>query len=281
MSPLRVSRPSMTMPSVVVMPTRRPMSLRMWAIIRTVVVLPLVPVTPMIGMRAFEPTGNSRSMTGLATYCGSPSVGLVCIRNPGAALTSTMAPPCSRMGTPMSGTTMSMPAMSRPTTCAAVSAISMFSGWVSIVRSMAVPPVDMLPVSASWTRVPASGTESSVKPCFAMSSRAASSSLIRVSTFSWPKPRRGSLFSMSTSSRTVCVPSASTPAGTRSAMATIRPPMISARWSAPWTYVSTTTSPPRLSRSATGNAFRTSSSERRSRQTPRPWLPSSGLTTTG
>ena len=41
----------MTMPSVVVMPTRRPMSLRMWAIIRTVVVLPLVPVTPTIGMR--------------------------------------------------------------------------------------------------------------------------------------------------------------------------------------------------------------------------------------
>ena len=55
MSPFRISRPSMTMPSVVVMPTRRPMSLRMWAIIRTVVVLPLVPVTPMIGMRASEP----------------------------------------------------------------------------------------------------------------------------------------------------------------------------------------------------------------------------------
>ena len=35
----------MTMPSVVVMPTRRPISLRMWAIMRTVVVLPLVPVT--------------------------------------------------------------------------------------------------------------------------------------------------------------------------------------------------------------------------------------------
>ena len=41
----------MTMPSVVVMPTRRPMSLRMWAIMRTVVVLPLVPVTARIGMR--------------------------------------------------------------------------------------------------------------------------------------------------------------------------------------------------------------------------------------
>ena len=59
MSPFRMSRPSMTMPSVVVMPTRRPMSLRMWAIMRTVVVLPLVPVTAMIGMRASGPAGRA------------------------------------------------------------------------------------------------------------------------------------------------------------------------------------------------------------------------------
>src|SRR3989337_1139585 len=52
MSPRLMSRPSMTMPSVVVMPTRRPMSLRMWAIMRTVVVLPFVPGTATIGMRA-------------------------------------------------------------------------------------------------------------------------------------------------------------------------------------------------------------------------------------
>ena len=52
MSPFLMSRPSTTMPSVEVIPTRRPMSLRMWAIIRTVVVLPFVPVTAMIGMRA-------------------------------------------------------------------------------------------------------------------------------------------------------------------------------------------------------------------------------------
>ena len=62
MSPFLMSRPSMTMPSVEVIPTRRPMSLRMWAIIRTVVVLPLVPVTATIGMRAGAPGGNSRSM---------------------------------------------------------------------------------------------------------------------------------------------------------------------------------------------------------------------------
>ena len=136
----------------------------MWAIIRTVVVLPLVPVTARIGMRAGVPGGNSRSMTGLATYCGSPSVGWVCIRKPGAALTSTIAPPVSRTGVAMSGQMKSMPAMSRPTTRAAVSAISMLSGWASIVRSIEVPPVDMLPVSASFTNAPVSGTLSSVKP---------------------------------------------------------------------------------------------------------------------
>ncbi len=37
--------------------------------------MPLVPVTAMIGIRAAEPGGKSPSMTGRATYCGSPSVG--------------------------------------------------------------------------------------------------------------------------------------------------------------------------------------------------------------
>ena len=215
----------MTMPSVEVIPTRRPISLRMWAIIRTVVVFPFVPVTAMIGMRADDPAGNSESMTGRATYCGSPSVGWVCIRKPGAALTSTMAPPVSRTGVAMSGQMKSMPATSRPTICAAVSAISTLSGCASIVRSIEVPPVDMLPVSASLTRVPSGRTSSSAKPWSRTSASAASSTLIRVSTFSWPIPRRGSLLAMSTSSRTVCSPSPVTDAGTRSAMAATLPPM--------------------------------------------------------
>ena len=41
----------MTTPSVEVMPTLRPMPLKMWEIIREVVVLPLVPVTATIGIR--------------------------------------------------------------------------------------------------------------------------------------------------------------------------------------------------------------------------------------
>jgi hypothetical protein len=160
MSPFLISRPSTTMPSVEVIPTRRPMSFRMWLIMRTVVVFPFVPVTAMIGIRAGEPGGKSSSMTGRATYCGSPSVGWVCIRKPGAALTSTMPPPVSRTGVAMSGQMKSIPATSRPTTWAAVSAISTLSGWASIVLSIEVPPVDMLPVSASLTQAPSGGTSS-------------------------------------------------------------------------------------------------------------------------
>ena len=129
MSPFLIIRPSMTIPSVEVIPTRRPISLRMWAIIRTVVVLPFVPVTATIGMRAGVPDGKRPSITGRATYCGSPSVGWVCIRKPGAALTSTIAPPVSRTGVAMSGQMKSMPATSRPMIRAAVSAISTLSGW--------------------------------------------------------------------------------------------------------------------------------------------------------
>ena len=58
-----------------------------------------------------------------------------------------------------------MPATSRPTTRAASSAISTLSGCASKVRSMEMPPVDMLPVSVSLTIVPAGGTSSMPKPC--------------------------------------------------------------------------------------------------------------------
>ena len=86
-----------------VIPTLRPMPLKMWPIIRLVVVLPFVPVTATIGIRLGVPGGNSMSTTGLATNCGSPMVGWVCIRKPGAALTSQIAPPVSRTGWVMSG----------------------------------------------------------------------------------------------------------------------------------------------------------------------------------
>ena len=217
------------MPSVVVSPTRRPASLRMCAIIRAVVVFPFVPVTATIGTRLGAPRGKSSSITGRATSRGCPSVGWVCMRKPGAALTSTIAPPVSRTGVAMSGQMKSMPATSRPTMRAAVSAISILSGWASVVRSIDVPPVDMLPVSASLIQAPAGGTASSSKPWARTRSSAASSTRILVSTLSWPMPRRGSLLAMSTSWRTVCSPSPVTLAGTRSATAASLPPRTSTR----------------------------------------------------
>src|SRR6266511_1167712 len=199
------SRSSMRMPSVVVSPTWRPIPLKMWAIIRAVVVLPLVPVTATIGMRLGVPGGKRRSTTGLATYCGSPMVGWVCMRKPGAALTSTIHPPTSRTGSAMSGVMKSIPATSRPTTLAASSAISTLSGWASSVRSLEMPPVDMLPVRVSLTVAPFGGTSSSSNPWARTSSTASSSTRMRVRTFSWPTPLRGSALVSSTSWATVMV----------------------------------------------------------------------------
>ena len=152
------------MPSVDVIPTLRPMPLKTWLIIRAVVVFPFVPVTATIGIRLVAPGGNSMSTTGLAMYCGSPIVGFVCIRKPGAAFTSQIAPPVSRTGWVMSGQMKSMPAMSSPIIRAASSAISTFSGCASQVRSIEMPPVDMLPVSVSFTITSSGGTSSSSKP---------------------------------------------------------------------------------------------------------------------
>ena len=70
-----------------------PAILKMWAVMRATVVLPLVPVIEVIGMRDGVPGGKSMSITGPATSRGVPSLGATCMRNPGAALTSQMAPP--------------------------------------------------------------------------------------------------------------------------------------------------------------------------------------------
>ena len=94
---------------------------------------------------------------------------------------------------------------------------------------MEMPPVDMLPVRASLTISPSGGTSVISKPWSRTSVTAASSTLIRVSTFSWPTPRRGSALAVSTRSSTVLVPSPVTDAGTRSAIAAIRPSMIRQR----------------------------------------------------
>src|SRR5258708_29688171 len=63
------------MPSVVPRPTVYPASFMIWASMREVVVLPLVPVMLAMGMVLGAPGGNSMSMIGPATSLGVPSLG--------------------------------------------------------------------------------------------------------------------------------------------------------------------------------------------------------------
>ena len=76
---------------------------------------------------------------------------------------------------------------------------------------------------------PSGGTSVISKPCSRTSSSAASLTVIRVSTFSCPTPRRGSALVRSTSCSTVLVPSPVTEAGWRSAIAATRPSMMRQR----------------------------------------------------
>jgi hypothetical protein len=77
------------------MPVRRPpLAVSRWAIRRTVVVLPLVPVTATTGMRPSSPSSNMEEMIASPTARPLPKDGDRCMRRPGAALTSTMPPFC-------------------------------------------------------------------------------------------------------------------------------------------------------------------------------------------
>ena len=201
MSPFRISRPSMTMPSVVVMPTRRPISFRMWAIIRTVVVLPLVPVTPMIGMRALAPGGKSRSMTGLATYCGSPSVGWVCMRKPGRGvdLDDRAALLAHRDGDvghdEVDAGDIEADHLGRRLGDLDVVGVGLDGCGRSRCRRSTC-----CRSRRAGRACPSGGTSSSAEALLRdQLLGAAASTLMRVSTFSWPMPRRGSAFSISTS----------------------------------------------------------------------------------
>ena len=95
---------------------------------RAVVVLPFVPVIAAIGIRDGVPGGNSMSMTGPATSRGVPSLGATCIRNPGPALTSQIAPPVSRYDFVMSLVRKSTPPTSSPIALIVRIAMSRLSG---------------------------------------------------------------------------------------------------------------------------------------------------------
>jgi len=128
MSPATVRWPSMYTPSVDVSPTWWPANFWIWASIRAVVVFPFVPVTAAIGIRLGVPGGNSMSITAPPTSRGRPSLGAMCIRNPGAAFISQMAPPTSLYDSVTSLLRKSTPPTSRPMAFTARTAISMLSG---------------------------------------------------------------------------------------------------------------------------------------------------------
>ena len=64
--------------------------------IRAQVVLPLVPVSAAIGTRERLPGGKSWSMIFAADIARFALGGAICMRRPGPALISQMAPPVSR-----------------------------------------------------------------------------------------------------------------------------------------------------------------------------------------
>ena len=175
--------------------------------------------------------------------------------------------------------TISTPAMSSPIICAASTARAATSGWTSSVTSVAVPPVERLALLRSTTRVPCAGTESALSPCTARRPMAISSKRILVREVAWPSPRRGSLFTSSTSWRTVCTPSPMTCGGSRRAAATSLLPTTSRRKSWPGTKRSTITVEPYSA--AAAKAAASCSRLVMFTVTPLPWLPSCGLTTTG
>ena len=99
-----------------------------------------------MGMRQGAPGGYSMSQTAPATSRGVPSAGATCMRNPGAAFTSTMPPPTSASGCSTVGETTSTPQMSRPTIRAMRSTRWTLEGCTVSVTSREMPPVERFAV---------------------------------------------------------------------------------------------------------------------------------------
>ena len=143
-------------------PTRQPLFFTICARSRVVVVLPLVPVTAIIGIRLGFPGGYNISITGAATFLGKPSEGAKCIRKPGAAFTSKIQPPFSLSGCVRFSAMMSTPQTSNPMTREIRSHKKMFSGCIMSVTSMEVPPVLKFAVDFKYTISSLRGTVSKV-----------------------------------------------------------------------------------------------------------------------
>ena len=123
-----------------------------------------------------------------------------------------------------------MPATSRPTTRAASSAISTLSGCASKVRSIEMPPVDMLPVSVSLTMVAVGRYVGHREALLAdQLDRGVVDLDPGQHLLVADAAARVGVGLVDQLARRCGLPSPMTCAGTRSAMATIRPPMTSTR----------------------------------------------------
>ena len=151
---------------------------------------------------------------------GAPA-GCSCMRMPGAAFTSMIAPRCAASGRAMSRHTRSMPATSSPILRAARTQARAVSGCSSRSRLRRCRRSTDWRCRAAARCDPgrhAVGLQRLLRErLFGQRRRAR----IFVSTFSWPLPRAGSAFSRSTSSRTVDVPS---PRDCAAAVGAPRPP---------------------------------------------------------
>jgi hypothetical protein len=215
------SRSSITMPSVEVMPTLRPRPLKMCAIIRAVVVLPLVPVTATIGTR-LGGAGREQQVDhrlGDELRLADGRVGVHPEAGRGVDLADRAAGLAYREGDVRADEVDAGDV--EPDDRAASSAMSTLSGCASKVRSIEMPPVDMLPVRASLT-ISSLGDGVHLEALLA-------DQLDRLVVdgdpgqhLLVPDAAAGVGVGVSTSSATVCTPSPMTCAGTRSAIATMR-----------------------------------------------------------
>ena len=166
--------------------------------------------------------------------------------------------------------------MSRPTTRAAMPINSALSGCTWWVTSLAMLPVRC--TTADWPRC---STLSGVRPWRVSSSSTTASSMRTTSSGNCSSsPRRGSVLTcVRTNSVMLDLPSPLTRVISPRVAATTLPPTTSKRCSWPGMKRSTITSEPSFS--AATKASRTSCSVFRFSDTPRAWLPSEGLTTTG
>ncbi len=179
----------------------------------------------------------------------------------------------------MSGVRKSTPATLRPRARAVRSASRLLSGWIVPVKSVAVPPVEMLAVLRRSTRRPAAGTLAKFKPCPARTRSTSASREMKFMSLRKPDPRLGLRFSFRTSVSTEFTPSPTTAAGFLIATAMSRPSTTSSLWSSPGiTDCNKTGIPWARIWSA---AFRTWSGPERPTKTLRPFPPVLGLATSG